>query len=315
MSWRAIFIPILVVLTIVVIVQANSGSADSTETAGTAPASGQASTRSAAQPGGRVASRAGAAQGTPSEPATPAPGAVPDLTDKDAEGHVAASIALGALPAGADFTATGAGTWHVVPGSSPVVGTGGRHVTYTVEVEDGLQSAEQDQSFAASVDATLADPRSWIGGGQVSLARVDSGNPDFRITLTSQMTIRSPDQCGFDIPLEASCYNGWMGRVFINDARWVRGAMAYNGDLDAYHSYAVNHEVGHALGMRHEPCPAGGAPAPVMMQQSWSTSDDDLSTLDPQTIPHDGNVCVANPYPFPDLAGAPPAAAGTTAAG
>ena len=36
-----------------------------------------------------------------------------------------------------------------------------------------------------------------------------------------------------------------------------------------------------------------------MMQQSWSTSDDDLSLLDPQTIPRDGNVCVANPYPFP----------------
>ena len=143
MSWRAIFIPILVVLTIVVIVQANSGSADSTETAGTAPASGQAGTRSAAQPGGRVASRAGAAQGTPSEPATPAPGAVPDLTDKDAEGHVAASIALGALPAGADFVgdrrrdlARRAGTARRP--LAPVDGTS----TYTVEVEDGLQSAE-----------------------------------------------------------------------------------------------------------------------------------------------------------------------------
>ena len=87
--------------------------------------------------------------------------------------------------------------------------------------------------------------------------------------------------------------------------------MSFNGDLDAYRSYAVNHEVGHALGMRHQPCPASGAPAPVMMQQSWSTSDDDLSMLDPQTIPHDGNVCVANPYPFPDAVARrrPPASA------
>jgi len=227
-------------------------------------------------------------------------GAVPDLTNHDADGHSAASIAAGALPAGADFVATGAGTWHVVPGTTPTVGTGERRSTYTIEVEDGLQTPEQDQEFAAAVDATLADPRSWIGGGQFSLTRIDTGDPDFRISLTSQLTVRSPDECGWEVPLEASCFNGWAGRVLINDARWVRGAMSFNGDITAYRSYAVNHEVGHALGMRHQPCPANGAPAPVMMQQSWSTSDDDLSILDPQTIPHDGNICVANPYPFPD---------------
>ena len=91
----------------------------------------------------------------------------------------------------------------------------------------------------------------------------------------------------------------------INDARWVRGAMSYNGDIDSYRAYAVNHEVGHALGNRHQPCPANGAPAPIMMQQSWSTSDDDLAILDPQTIPADGNVCVANPYPYPDVTAVP----------
>jgi hypothetical protein len=42
-----------------------------------------------------------------------------------------------------------------------------------------------------------------------------------------------------------------------------------------------------------------------MMQQSWSTSNDDLAVLDPQTIPADGNVCVANPYPFPDSTAVP----------
>jgi hypothetical protein len=241
---------------------------------------------------------------TPADPTNAeqpaATGAVPDLTNHDADGHVAASIAAGALPAGADFVASGAGTWHVVPGTTPTMGSGERRSTYTIEVEDGLQTPEQDQEFAAAVDSTLADPRSWIGGGTFSLTRIDSGDPDFRISLTSQHTVRAPDQCGWDIPLEASCYNGWAGRVLINDARWVRGAMSFNGDISGYRSYAVNHEVGHALGMRHQPCPASGAPAPVMMQQSWSTSDDDLSILDPQTIPHDGNVCVANPYPFPD---------------
>ena len=145
---------------------------------------------------------------------------------------------------GPDFVSTGSGTWHTVAGTTPVRGTGGQAYTYTIEVEDGLQSADADQASAAAVDATLADPRSWTGCGQVTLQRVDSADPSFRISLTSQMTVRSPELCGWDIPLEASCFNKQAGRVLINDARWSRGAVAYGTDIDSYRSYAVNHEVG-----------------------------------------------------------------------
>ena len=240
--------------------------------------------------------------------------AVADPAMNSAEGHLAAAIASGALPTGPAIVAAGAGTWHTVPGAGQPHGTGSETRTYSIEVEDGLQSAEADQAFAAEVDATLADPRSWIGGGQVSLQRVDTGDPSFRISLTSQLTIRSPDLCGWDVPLEASCYNGWEGRVLINDARWMRGAMSYGTDVRSYHAYAVNHEVGHALGFSHQPCPENGAPAPVMMQQSWSTSDNDLNLLDPGTIPADGKVCAANPFPFPGVTQAP-ATSPSTAAG
>ena len=219
------------------------------------------------------------------------------------------------MPPGGTFTAKGKGTWHVVKGTTKQVGKGSKLFTYTVEVENGLQGTSEDQEFAKRVDAVLSDPRSWIAGGDVALRRVDSGTPSFRISLTSQKTIRDPGYCGFDIPLEASCYNRAVGRVFINDARWERGALSYNGDLVLYRVYAINHEVGHALGHGHEPCAVNGGLAPVMMQQSFSTSNNDLHPLDPN-IPADGKVCRVNPYPYPmaqDTA-SPGTSAGSSAA-
>ena len=86
------------------------------------------------------------------------------------------------------------------------------------------------------------------------------------------MTVRS--LCGYDIPIETSCFvpSGTAGsnvnRVVINVARWVRGDAAYVGDLNAYRSYLINHEDGHALGHQHaHQCLPGGL-APVMMQQT-----------------------------------------------
>ncbi len=311
----------LVILTITVIFQLTSSPADTAERSDPPVGSPSADPTGAATSASTVTSTPAPVAAVVPDAADAAsaaqaatPGAVPDPTIRDADGHPAASITAAALPAGPEFVAAGAGTWHVVPGVTPTQGTGQKAYTYSIEVEDGLQPADQDAAFASAVDAILADPRSWIGGGKVSLTRIDTGDPDFRISLTSQLTVRAADKCGWDVPLEASCFNSYAGRVFINDARWVRGAMSYGGDLVSYRSYAINHEVGHALGMRHEPCPATGQPAPVMMQQSWSTSDDDLSRLDPQTVPADGDVCVANPYPFPGAQAAPPVSPAPTAA-
>ncbi len=86
------------------------------------------------------------------------------------------------------------------------------------------------------------------------------------------MTVR--EGCGYDIQLEASCYNpayvDGQPRVFINEARWVRGAVPFQGDVGSYRQYLINHEVGHAMGyQRHEGCAENGALAPIMMQQTF----------------------------------------------
>jgi hypothetical protein len=150
------------------------------------------------------------------------------------------------------------GSLVVVPGRSPLFGSEAAR-RFAVEVEGGLRV---DRSrFARTVTAILRDRRSWRGGFQ----RVSSGPFDFRVTLASPGL--TDYLCA---PLLTngifSCAQG--GRAVLNADRWLRGAAAYGNDLRRYRIYMVNHEVGHLLGRGHASCPAAGARAPVMMQQT-----------------------------------------------
>lgn len=143
---------------------------------------------------------------------------------------------------------------------------------YRVEVEGGL-GLDLDR-FSASVEATLADRRGWTNDGTVSFRR--TSDAAMRVVLASPATtdvLCAPLQTRGEV----SCRNG--DDVVINAKRWVVGVELYD-DLTAYRQYLVNHEVGHALGFGHAVCPAPGAPAPVMLQQ---------------TLRLDG--CIANPWP------------------
>jgi hypothetical protein len=160
----------------------------------------------------------------------------------------------------------------------------GQLFRFTIDVENGVTGADP-KAFAAAVMAALSDRRSWIATGAIALQRVDSGPVDFRISLAAPTTVRSI--CGYSLKIETSCYAGSVGRVMLNVSRWVRGAQVYAGDLDNYHRYAVNHEVGHALGHNHaHGCLANGL-APVMMQQTIGTRVSGTQT------------CRPNPWPFP----------------
>ncbi|HEU0087507.1 MAG TPA: DUF3152 domain-containing protein [Pseudonocardiaceae bacterium] len=209
----------------------------------------------------------------------------------------AAAKASAELPGGGPFTVRGAGTWRVVPGAGAPFGTG-RLFTYTVEIEDGIKLEGGPQGFATTVDNTLNNPKSWIGSGRYQFQRIDdSSAANLRISLTSQQSTR--EVCGFRIPFDASCWKGTDRRVVINVARWVRGAVAFQGNVVQYEQYVVNHEVGHGLGFSHTPCARTGQLAPVMMQQTWGVANDYLATLGTDRVSADGKVCEPNAWPFP----------------
>jgi hypothetical protein len=190
---------------------------------------------------------------------------------------------VGALPAGNRYTTVGAGTYRTLPGQGAVVGQGPLQ-RYAIEVEDGI-SGISSAAFAAEVERTLADRLSWTRSGDVSLQRVDTADALWRISLTSSMTVRQ--LCGYELPIESSCWAPEQGRVVINIARWVRGAPAYAGRLDVYRTYVINHEVGHALGHLHAHACLSNGLAPVMMQQTIGTRS------------VTGQVCRPNAHPYP----------------
>ncbi|PZS35625.1 MAG: hypothetical protein DLM59_02655 [Pseudonocardiales bacterium] len=168
-----------------------------------------------------------------------------------------------APPSHVAVVAAGNGQLAVVPGTGKQYGTGPLK-RYMVEVEGGL--GEDPQAFAAFVERTLGDPRSWTHGGAVSVQRVDSGPVSFRVTLASPRTVDR-----YCAPLNTngftSCFDS-RGRAMLNQARWETGVPGYTADMTTYRQYMVNHEVGHGLGHSHRFCPRAGALAPVMQQQT-----------------------------------------------
>lgn len=265
-GWRVYAVPVLAVITVLVIVNA------------VAPGGGRGEAADAHSP---VATE---------RPATP----------------VDPKVATAELPHGGPVTEQGKGHWHVVPGKGPVIGSDGKRYRYTVEVEDGIDPAQYggDKAFSKLVDQILGNPKSWTGDGQVRMQRVQK-RPDFRISLTTPKTDHKSKYCGYTIKYESSCYRESTDRVVINLARWVRGAQAFSGDMFTYREYAINHEVGHALGNHHVGCKHDGGLAPVMMQQTFGVSNDyvaKVNKVDPTNrtaVPANHLTCAPNAWPNP----------------
>ena len=229
------------------------------------------------------ASDASAASGSPATTpaaspktsvATPATAAAPN-----SEGETG-----GPIPSDApSVVAKGTGTFTVLDPPEVANDGAGRRVTYTIEIEGGLDVKPAE--FETDVEQTLLDKRGWQSQDGVHFVNVTKAEAaagarvDIRITLASPETVDklcAPAQTRGEV----SCFNG--GRAVINLRRWTLGDDAYGDNRDLYRIYLVNHEVGHGLGHGHVGCPAAGKPAPVMMQQTYQLGG-----------------CVPWPYPVP----------------
>ncbi len=173
-----------------------------------------------------------------------------------------------------DIPQSGAGTFTVAAGGSAGAGVA-PFLTYTVEVEDG--SGLEADEVAAFVDATLANPRSWIGNGTRGFQRVPTDG-DFRIIIATAATV---DRLCAPLRTNGIFSCGRNNTVAINLMRWHTATSFWPAGIVEYRHYVVNHEVGHIIGQPHRSCPGAGQTAPVMQQQT--------KTLD---------GCSANGWPY-----------------
>ncbi|WP_373560330.1 DUF3152 domain-containing protein [Streptomyces sp. Ag109_G2-15] len=182
-------------------------------------------------------------------------------------------------------TLKGSGKFDAVPGFDKAPGKGQKY-TYRVDVEQGL--GLDGELFAAAVQKTLNDNRSWAHGGARTFERVYSGKPDFVITLASPgTTAKWCAKSGLDTTEDnVSCDSASTERVMINAYRWAQGSKTYGDKIHAYRQMLINHEVGHRLGHGHVTCQKDGELAPVMQQQT-------------KFLDHDGIHCLPNPWPYP----------------
>ena len=284
-GWRAYAIPVLAVITVFVLINMFQNPEDLA--VGSTASSAEEEESAASSPAQREEDPDGGVE--PLEPA------------KIAEGEFDPHN----LPPGGPYTTTGAGTFYEVGAPGMTAGEGTELVVrFAVEVEHGIDTSGYggDEAFAHMVDATLSDPRGWINDPRFRFEHVSvNDNPSLKIRLTSLDT--TAELCGVQIGTETSCRTRITGEdtVLLNESRWVRGAVPFQGDLGSYRQYLINHEVGHAVGFaEHVPCPEPNALAPVMMQQTLSMNNAQLHQMSPEdNYPDNPDTCRPNPWPYP----------------
>lgn len=214
--------------------------------------------------------------------------------NRDPGGPAGAQPAAGTTtpPPASPVTAAAPAVLSVTTAAPSVTVTSRPSVT-VVDIPCKLERRTTDAAtagFSAVVDATLADGRGWKRAGFALRPA-----PDAPYTIVLAEPDDAESLCRpYDVFRQYSCQNGPV--VVLNAERWRAATPQWTGDLATYRVMLVNHEVGHLLGLHHPDvqCPAPGAPAPVMAQQST-----ELGGCRPNPWPLDAEIAIAARHDLP----------------
>ncbi len=137
-----------------------------------------------------------------------------------------------------------------------------RRIPYRLETRGDL--VVDRRVFRDRVAEIYADPRGW-SRAFIRLVRVRSGGAFSIVLAASEVMPTFGPICDTYWSCRAGRY------AVINENRWRFGTPLFRrhgGTMGEYRAMVTNHETGHWFGLGHASCPAEGAAAPVMMQQS-----------------------------------------------
>jgi len=210
--------------------------------------------------------------GSPTSTVAPLP-AAPTTPTPSASGTPGASAS--AEPSAEEPDVKASGKFATASLEVPAVSTSGEQRSYWVRVETSTKL--KANSVGKQVAGVLNDPRSWAGSGGIRFGLIaNAKKANFSITIAAPGT--ASKACKIDG--SGTCTDG--NAVVIDAAAWLVTPESYSGNTGEWHSYLINHGVGHLLGETEAKCPKKAKPAPVMMPQ--------LGDLD---------GCLPNPWPYP----------------
>ena len=133
------------------------------------------------------------------------------------------------------------------------------HIAFESQVGDVTTD-----EFAATALAVLGEPTGWT---QAGFDFVQTEATELRVVLAEPGDVDYLCQ-----PLRTAGIYSCQSRatVAINADRWRNATTFWDGTLDDYRRYVINHEVGHLIGQFHpQPrCPNAGGQAAVMEPQT-----------------------------------------------
>lgn len=132
-------------------------------------------------------------------------------------------------------------------------------------VDGGGAAAAELRAVVAQV---LADPRGWSAAG-VTIELGEGGVERLGLAGSADMA----QACApWGTTGKYGCRPGPV--AMINVERWATPPEWWTGTPEAYRVHAVNHELGHIIGLRGHPgCPGDGAALPVMALPSREEVD------------------------------------------